>query len=249
MSTSAVTVHMFVRPATPPDGVGIVMTQVAELWEFGLIGPGCRVWTNAEIPDCMWVLSDKSTFLRVVNVPTAGWIRLRHGSASWGRTYAATTKESRSVFSLEESPITLGDRDFVTIALRNADSTRMKAVFDGRPQPMLDYEATHGQLRAVDLKLGGFTRKAPLGQPRELDAAQAVLRGLDLLAATAPDRYSAIADHLDAFTTTIDSDKFDRLLAAHMRLAQVCDGITEPILGRIAELAILEDSRDDDRVR
>jgi hypothetical protein len=229
----AVTLHLYARPATPAASVSPLMTQIAELYEFGFLGPGSRVWANAEIPGSMWVLSDRSTFVRVVDVPAAGWVRLTQSSAVWGRTAAATTNPAlaMALFSTAEMPIPLQPRDVVTLLIRNADQERMRAIYGGRPQPMEEYETTHGAMRAVDYKVGQAARKASFSAPREWEAAHAVLRGVDLMAATAPAMHELIRENLDAYTTTIDEQDFDRLRARHERTAQE----TERFLGRVLD--------------
>jgi hypothetical protein len=244
---TAVTLHLFIRPGTPPGAAGPVVSQLAELFEFGLIGPGSRVWANLEVPGGMWILSDKSTFVRVVDVPVAGWVRLTRETAAWGRTHRATTESPRKLFSADELPMTLLDRDLITVALRNADPRRMRAVHTGAPQQMRDFEVVHGQMRAVDFKIGGFERKAPLKAPTERDTAHAVLRGIDLLTATEPpDAYGDIADNLDAFTVHIDVDEFERIRAVRQRAAQIAESVVDPIAYRVEQLGIVPTGREDD---
>jgi hypothetical protein len=238
---AAVTLHLFVRHHTPPAGVSHVITQIAELFEFGLIGLGSRVWVNAEIPGVMWLLSDRATLLRIDDVATAGWCRLTSETAAWGPTIRSTTAPTRRLFSIADLPVEVQDRDLVTLALRNADHSRMRAAFDGRPQEMIDFEATHPhqRMRVVDLKLGGFMRKEPLKVPTDYDTARAVVRGLELLTATAPDLHHQIAANLPAFTTTISLEQIDRIHGAELRRETVAQGISEPLLERVNQLGLL----------
>jgi hypothetical protein len=242
-SESSVTLHAFIRPGTPHGAAAPVVSQIAELYEFGLIGPGSEVWCNLEIPNKMWILSDRSTFLTIVDVPTAGWVRLTRESAAWGRTHRATTEVPRKLFSAAELPIALQDRDLVTVGVRNSDRTPMRVIHTGSPHAMDDFQATHGQMRVVDFKIGGFEQMAPLPPPTERDAAHAVLRGFDLLACTEPAVYDVIADNLAAFTTTVDVAEFDRIRVVQQRTAQIAEGIADPIADRVARLGVIPTGR------
>jgi hypothetical protein len=236
-SDSAITLHMFIRPGTPAGASETVVRQLAELYEFGLIGPGSEVWVNIEIPGVLWILSDRSSYLHIADVPTAGWVRLSGKTASWGSRRMNIAKAPGYVFSTENMPMPVHPNDSVTVALRNTDATAMRAVHSGAVHEMDDFEITYRSMRAVDFKLGGFMRKEPLKPPSEFDAHYAAVRGLDLLAALDGNAvHRVIRENLDAFTTTIDIDRFDRIRAVHQRMDQVSEAIIEPVVERIKAL-------------
>lgn len=229
--------HLYIRPGTPPGASEAVVTQLAELYEFGLIGPGSEVWVNVEIPGVLWLLSDRSRYVRIADVPTAGWARLSGKTVSWGNTKPNITKTPGFIFSTSDMPMPAQRLDEVTVALRNTDASRMRAVHSGTTHEMEDFEIVHRSVCVVDLKLGGFMRKAPLAAPSDFDIHYASVRGLDLMAATTGLKtHRVIRDNLDAFTTTIDIDKFDKIHATHQRMGQVSEGITEPVMERINAL-------------
>lgn len=238
MSTDdGVTLHMFIRPGTPNGAAGAVVSQLAELFEFGLIGPGSAVWANLELPNALWVLSDRSSFLRIVDVPTAGWVRLTTNSASWGNVAMGITKTPGFVFSTNDMPIPAQEHDTVTVAFRNTDATRMRGFYGGNTHEMEDFEITYRAVRAVDFKIGGFQQKAPPQPPNDFDRHHAAIRGLDLMAATTgPAVHRVIRENLDAFTTTVDVEEFDRIRVVQQRMAQIAEGISDPIVHRIAGL-------------
>jgi len=234
---SAVTVHLYIRPGTPPGASEAVVTQIAELYEFGMLGAGSRVWVNIEIPGVMWLLSDRSRYVRIADVPTAGWVRLSGKTVSWGNTRHNITKTPGYVFSTSDMPMPPQPLDEVTVALRNTDKQSMCAMHSGNSQEMQDFEIVHRSVCVVDLKLGGFRRKAKLAQPSDFDIHYASVRGLDLMAATTGLKmHRVIRENLDAFTTTIDVDRFDRIQATHQRMGKVSEGITEPVMERIKAL-------------
>ena len=102
---SGVRVHMYVAPSTPSAGPAQMLYQIMELWEFGVLGPGSRVWCNIDIPNAMWVLSDRSTFLRVIDVPSAGWVRLSTHELAWGRILNDVYKSDQPRFAVADMPI------------------------------------------------------------------------------------------------------------------------------------------------
>lgn len=236
--TSGITVHAFIRPGTPSSAGPAVVTQIVDLYEFGVIGPGSRVWCNLDIPNALWVLSEVSTYLRFVDVPTAGWVRLTHDSVVWGRVAADTTRAPSHGFCTADMPLALQPHDTVTVALRNSDTARMRAQFGGSHHAMHDYEISRGMMRAIDLKMGGRFAKTPPEPPSEFDTHHAGVRGLDLMAATTgPHMHKVIRKNIDAFTTVIDTAEFARIKAAQQRISQIAEKVTDPIVQRISGLS------------
>lgn len=234
---NTVTVHAFIRPGTPASAGPAVVTQIVDLYEFGVIGPGSRVWCNLDVPNALWVLSDTSTFLRFVDVPTAGWVRLTHDSVAWGRVAIDTTRGPSHGFTAGDMPMPVQPHDTVTVAFRNTDTALMRAQFSGAHHPMRDFEIGHGMMRAIDLKAGGVQRKTPPGPPGQFASNHAGVRGLDLMAATTgPHMHRVIRENLDSFTTVIDAVEFGRIKAAQQRISQIAEVITDPIVQRIAAL-------------
>lgn len=255
---SAVTIHMFIRPGTPPGAAAPVVMQLAELFEFGVIGPGSKVWVNTEIPGALWVLSDRSSFVRIVDVPAAGWVRIAgssrgpeqlRGSAAGGRFTPtvgertvvwgteALIKTPGFIFSTSDLPIPAQPHDTVTLVLRNSDSEKMRCFHSGKPQPMDDFEITHRSMRVIDLKLGGFMRKSPLSEPLDYDVHHAAVRGMDLLAATeGPAMHRVIRENLESFTTVIDADGFNKIRTMQQRVGQITEEYSDPVIQRIESL-------------
>lgn len=234
---SGVTVHAFIRPGTPTSAGPAVVTQIVDLYEFGVIGPGCRVWCNLDVPNALWVLSNTSTYLSFVDVPVAGWVRLTHDSAVWGRVALDTTRAPSHGFSVRDMPMPVQAHDNVTVAFRNTDTARMRAQFLGANHPMHDFEITHGMMRAIDLKASGALRKSAPPLPGQFAANHAGVRGLDLMAATTgPNMHRVIRENLEAFTTVIEVSEFSRIKAAQQRISQIAEVITDPIVQRIAAL-------------
>ncbi|MFA5707532.1 hypothetical protein [Mycolicibacterium sp.] len=245
--STGVTVHAFIRPGTPSSAGPAVVTQIVDLYEFGLIGPGSQVWCNLDVPNALWVLSDRSTFLRIVDVPTAGWVRLTHDSAVWGRVAIDTTKSPSHGFNAADMPMPVQPHDTVTVAFRNTDPAPMRAQFGGAHHPMHDFEVSHGMMRAVDLKTGSPSRKARPGPPGQFASNHAGVRGLDLMAATTgPHMHKVIRENLEAFTTVIDASEFGRIKAAQQRISQIAEVITDPIVQRISALRDVGPFIDDD---
>lgn len=218
---NTVTVHAFIRPGTPASAGPAVVTQIVDLYEFGVIGPGSRVWCNLDVPNALWVLSDTSTFLRFVDVPTAGWVRLTHDSVAWGRVAIDTTRGPSHGFTAGDMPMPVQPHDTVTVAFRNTDTALMRAQFSGAHHPMRDFEIGHGMMRAIDLKAGGVQRKTPPGPPGQFASNHAGVRGLDLMAATTgPHMHRVIRENLESFTTVIDAVEFGRIKAAQQRISR-----------------------------
>lgn len=249
---TGVTVHAFIRPGTPASAGPSVVTQIVDLYEFGVLGPGSEVWANLDVPNALWVLSDTSTFLRVVDVPSAGWVRLTRNSVVWGRVSNDTSRAPSHGFSIGDMPMAAQDHDTVTVVFRNTDPARMRAQFGAAHHAMHDYQIEHGMMRAIDLKLNGQQRRAAPGEPSQFSRNHAGVRGLDLMACTTgPAMHKVIRENLDAFTTTIDAAEFGRIKAAQQRISQIAEVITDPIVQRIAALRdigpFIGDIDDDDQ--
>ena len=235
--SSGVTVHAFIRPGTPASAGPSVVSQIVDLWEFGAIGPGSEVWANLDVPNALWVLSDTSTFLRFVDVPTAGWVRLTRESVVWGRVANDTTRSPSHGFSTADMPLSVQPYDTVTVMFRNSDPARMRAQFGGAHHAMHDFQIEHGMMRAVDLKTGGGHRRSPLAEPSMFSRNHAGVRGLDLMAcSTGAHMHKVIRENLDAFTTVIDTSEFARIKVAQQKISSVAVGITDPIVQRISAL-------------
>lgn len=234
---SGVTVHAFIRPGTPTSAGPAVVTQIVDLYEFGVIGPGSRVWCNLDVPNALWVLSDTSMYLTFVDVPVAGWVRLTTNSAVWGRVALDTSRAPSRGFSVRDMPMPVQPHDTVAVAFRNTDTAKMRAQFLGANHPMHDFEISHGMMRAIDLKSNGTARKTPPNPPVQFAANHAGVRGLDLMAATTgPNMHRVIRENLEAFTTVIEVSEFGRIKAAQQRISQIAEVITDPIVQRIAAL-------------
>lgn len=234
----AITLHAFIRPGTPTSVAShTLVAQLAELYEFGVIGPGNRVWCNFDIPNALWVLAETSTFLRVVDVPVAGYVRLTRRGMAWGRVARDTTDQVRVRIERNELPIDIQQHDEVTVAFRNGDDTLMRVQHTGDNHDMVDYESYYKGLRVIDFKINGRHRKTPPEQPSEFDRNQAGVRGLDLMCATVgPAMHRFIRENLDAFTNRVDVGEFARIKAAQERLAQLTERVTDPIVHNIADL-------------
>lgn len=235
--STGVTVHAFIRPGTPASAGPSVVTQIVDLYEFGVLGPGSEVWANLDVPNALWVLSDTSTFLRVVDVPSAGWVRLTRNSVVWGRVSNDTSRSPSHGFSVNDMPLPVQGHDTVTVVFRNTDPARMRAQFGAAHHAMHDYQIEHGMMRAVDLKLNGQQRQPVAHDASQFSRNHAGVRGLDLMACTTgPAMHKVIRENLEAFTTSIDIAEFGRIRAAQQRISQIAEVITDPIVQRIAAL-------------
>ena len=235
--TGDVRVHMYVAPNTPSAGPAQMLYQIMELWEFGVLGPGSRVWCNIDIPNAMWVLSDRSSFLRVIDVPSAGWVRLSPQEVVWGRVLNDVYKSDQPRFELRGMPIAPDPYDTVTVAFRNNDSEPMRATFSNATHTCVDFEIAHRGRRAIDFKMGGLVRKSALAEPTEFDRCHAMVRGVELMSAsTGAAMHAVIRENLDAFTTTIGPEDFERMRSARQRMSQATERIVDPIMQSIVEL-------------
>lgn len=235
--STGVTVHAFIRPGTPASAGPAVVTQIVDLYEFGVLGPGSEVWANLDVPNALWVLSDTSTFLRVVDVPSAGWVRLTRNSVVWGRVSNDTSRSPSHGFSVADMPMSVQDYDTVTVVFRNTDTARMRAQFGAAHHAMRDFQIEHGMMRAVDLKLGSTQRRPGASPPSQFARNHAGVRGLDLMACTTgPAMHKVIRENLDAFTAVVDTAEFARIKAAQQRISQIAEVITDPIVQRINAL-------------
>lgn len=233
---SAITLHAYLRPGTPSMAGVAAVAQIADLYESGQLGPGSRVWCNLDVPNALWVLSDISTFVRFVDVPTAGWVRLTKDSTAWARLADDTPGGAAIRYGVKDMPMPVQPHDTVTVAFVNTDPAPMRAQHTGRHHEMINREISHGMMRALDLKVTECREPPP--PPSDWATGNAITRGLDLMACTSgPETHRVIRDNLDAYTTSIGAEELGRIKATRMRMSQIAEVITDPIAQRVAELA------------
>lgn len=237
-SNYGVTAYFFIRPTTPSSARAAAYTQIVEMYESGLIGPGSTVWCNLDVPNGMWVLSDVSQFVRIIDVPTAGWVRITRSGVVWGRLALDTTKNPSHGFNISDMPMPRREYDTVTVAFRNADSTPLRAQFAGGHHPLIDGSIEHHGIRVVDLKTTGALKLPELGPADEFDRDHAGIRGLDLLAcSTGPHMHRVIRKHRSAFKVVIDPSDFSRVKSLNSRIAKLAEEVTDPVVQQISQIA------------
>ncbi|KXO90610.1 Uncharacterised protein (plasmid) [Tsukamurella tyrosinosolvens] len=232
-----ITVHAFIRPSTPPSAGPAVVSRIVDMHDAGILGPGSEVWCNLDVPNALWVLDEVSSFVTMVDVPTAGWVRLTHNSATWGRRSGDTGRGAAHGFSSADMPIPAGPHDTITVLFRNSDRTKMRAQFGAKHHPLHNYEISHGMMRVIDMKTYEDMGRTRPGQPSEWARHHAGTRGIDLMASsTGAHMHKVIRENLDAFTTVIDPSEFERIRAAQQRISQNAERVIDPIIQKISQL-------------
>lgn len=250
MNDGTITLRAFVRPGTAParaPGASLI-PQIAELHRFGLLPAGSQVWANFDLPGSLWILADRSSYLRIIDVPVSGWVNLRGRNITWAMTHdqavrktprATARTTARIDLSRDEMPVHLEEEDLFTVAFRNADAFPMRARVGNliAPQDLQDWEITYSTMRAIDFKVGGDWRRSASAEPGEYDIHHAFRRGLDLLCCTSEKRYHrALRDNLDAVTTHLDPELFDRIMVQHNKIADLSERVFDPIMHNLADL-------------
>lgn len=253
-ATDGITLYAYTRADTPAAAGTLAVSQIADLYEFGLIGPGSSVWCNLEIPNAMWVLSDVSTYLQLIDVPFAGWARLTQKEVAWARAADDTGRTPSHTFGLADMPIPFQDNDICTVAYRNSDPEPMRAQFNGKHHHLDDFVIAHSNVRVVDLKTRGVGRRCtPIGQPSVIHSSHAMQRGLALLTAGCTKNSSGVArrrtivENFEAFGTVISADDLNRIRALQQRLDQAAQSVTDPIIQRVSELKGFGPAQRDER--
>lgn len=241
MTDGTITLRAFIRPGTPPSAPGsTLIPTIGELYRFGLLGPGSQVWVNFDLPQTMWILSDRSSLLRIVDVPLAGHVRMTSKYMAWSLSYDQAVKSksngtarsgARIPVERDAMPVTLGGGDLMTVAFRNADPVPMRAAVANGSKVMENYEYSCYGMRAVDFKVGDIYSREPLASPPESEVYQAHARGMDLLCATSETRlHRKIHENIEALTVRLDPDILDRVKAQQDRINTITENVLAPAM-------------------
>jgi hypothetical protein len=231
---------MFSTPGTPHGAVAQTFMDLVELRRSGFLTSDSKVWINADAPEAgIWMLNNKSSFLKVFRTTHAGWIRLGRTEAKWGRTSRDTTGNGELVMSIRHLPDGVnpeGVKCFITIAVLHRDKSQPLGVLaDGSVQKSdLNGRFFHDPFTVVDMSR--YTAPENV-KPNSFEEAHAMVNGAALMACTSTEDGAAfIRENMDVFHLEIKDEYIAKMDQALHTVESFSRAATESLMKRLEKL-------------
>ena len=232
--------YMFSTPGTPHGAVAQTFMDLVDLRRHGFLTNESKVWINADAPEAgIWMLNDKSSYLKVFRTVHAGWIRIGRTEAKWGRTSRDTTGSGETVMSVRNLPDGVnpqGVKCYITIAVLHRDRDQPLGVLaDGAVQRAdLNGKFYHDPFTVVDM-----SRFKPKDNARanSFEEAHAMINGAALMACTSTDEGAEfIRENMDVFHLEIKEEYIAKMDAAMHTVEAFSKAATESLMKRLEKL-------------
>ena len=232
--------YMFSTPDTPHGAVAQTFMDLVDLRRHGFLTSDSKVWINADAPEAgIWMLNDKSSYLKVFRTIHAGWIRLGRTEAKWGRTSRDTTSAGELVMSIRNLPDGVnpeGVKCFITIAVLHRDKSQPLGVLaDGSVQRSdLNGRFFHDPFTVIDMSRYKAPDKA---HPNAFESAHAMVNGAALMACTSTDEGAEfIRENMDIFHLEIRDEYIEKMDQAMNTVEAFSKAATEQLMKRLKKL-------------
>lgn len=197
---------MYASANTPPEAAASSFIDITELYRMKFLNDRSTVWLNADAPEAgIWVLTDRSTYVRVYRNTYAGWLRLTRTSARWARTLNATTRDAIHVLDIRAIPGDSSNPVATIVVLHREYDSRVRVVADGKIQnPDSRGVTTFDPFSVVDL-----SHYTPSENPRQVsayEAAHAMINGAAIMSCTSNDEGEFVRANMDLFKVDFNQD-------------------------------------------
>lgn len=232
-------IYMYATADTPPSAAAQNFIDITDMYRMGFLNSESSVWINANVPEAgMWVLTDRSTFLKVYRPVYAGWIRLTRSSSRWAKTLNGTSQNGTPVLDLRDLPTTGGDSPNATIivAHRDPDNT-VGVVADGSIQrPDKFGQVKFDPFTVIDLNK--YTAPEVDKARSAYNAAHAMINGASVMSVNVPDGGEFIRDNMDAFKVEFDEQHLDYLQKRWSEIEVYAQTQSERLIRRLKKLGL-----------
>lgn len=203
-------VYMYASADTPSDAATACFLDISELYRMKFLGEDSTVWLNAEAPEAgMWVLTDRSTYVKVYRNTYAGWLRLTRSHVRWARTFNATTRDAIQVLDIRAIPEDTNPVATIVMAHRER-GTRVRVVGGSAIlNPDAHGVTTFDPFSVVDLN--NFIPPDRTKTVSPYEAAHAMINGAAVMACTSHDGGEFIRSSMDQFKVELDRKTLDFL--------------------------------------
>jgi hypothetical protein len=189
---------MYASANTPKEAAASSFIDITELYRMKFLNENSTVWLNADAPEAgIWVLTDRSTYVKVYRNAYAGWLRLTRSNARWARTLNATSRDATPVMDIRSIP---GDSNPVaTLVVVHRDyGNRVRVVADGKIQnPDSRGVITFDPFSVVDLS--HYIPPDVSKKVSAYEAAHAMINGAAIMSCTATDEGEFVRSNMDLF--------------------------------------------------
>ncbi|TXH10725.1 MAG: hypothetical protein E6R04_04505 [Spirochaetes bacterium] len=228
-------VYLYASADTPANAAAQNFMDITELYRLGFLTSTSTVWMNADAPEAgMWVLTDRSTYVKVYRTVYAGWLRFTRTTARWGRTIHTSVKEGSQVLDIRDIP---GESDTsATIVVLHRDANaKLSVVADGSVQradssgvfrfdPFTAIDLHHYKAPENPKPVSGFT------------AAHAMLNGAAVMGCTSADGGAFVKENMDIFRIDVTDEQLAWVGKTMGDIEQYARIITTHLTDRIAEM-------------
>lgn len=229
-------IYMFASRNTPRPVVAQTLMDIADMHLSGYLPMNASVWANADMPERgQWVLTDKSSYTRMIRTVHAGWVRVTKTQARWGRIASDTIHSPTYTVRMDQIP---GNRQRdVTLVVNHREAGKpVKILTDGGQRRVVGGSCSVSPFTVVDLP--NFTRTEN-PSPSPFDAAHAMINGVDLMTSTlGPVGKNAVMDNIDAFKLVYDERMADAFSNPKTAAEELAEGVVDLIYYRLGELGI-----------
>ena len=232
-------IFMYATADTPPSAAAQNFIDITDMYRMGFLTKDSKVWMNANAPEAgMWVLTDRSTFLKVYRPVYAGWIRLTRSNARWARTLNSTSRDGVPVINIQDLPTDTGDSPNITLVVAHRDpDNRVGVVADGSIQrPDKNGQMRFDPFTVVDL----HTYVAPEEGKgcSAYEEAHAVINGAAIMSTTSPDGGEFVREHMDAFQVEFNDEHLDFLMKRWTEIEKYATVQSDRLIERLKKLGI-----------
>lgn len=232
-------VYMYASADTPPEAAAKNFIDIAELYRMKFLTKDSTVWMNAEAPEAgMWVLTHRSSFIKVYRTVHAGWLRLTRTNARWGRSLNATSRDGHVVLDIREVPTDVSASAAATIVVIHRDrNTPVGVVADGSVQRADKYnQFRFDPFTVVDLPR--YTPPETKGGPSPFEAAHAMLNGAAIMSCTSSDDGEFIKANMDTFKVDFGERHLDFLDTQWNKIEEYAKIQTEILVKRVKDMGL-----------
>lgn len=203
-------VYMYASADTPREAAASSFIDLSELYRMKFLNDESTVWLNAEAPEAgMWVLTDRSTYVKVYRNTYAGWLRLTRSSVRWARTFNATTRDAVHVLDIRAIPEDTNPVATIVMVHRER-GTRVRVVGGSAIQnPDAHGVTTFDPFSVVDLSSYIPPDRTKPVSPYE--AAHAMINGAAVMSCTSNDGGEFIRANMDQFKVDFHHEHLDFL--------------------------------------
>lgn len=236
--TELVDVYMYASADTPSHAASKNFLNITELYRRGFLNKDATVWMNADAPEAgIWVLTHRSSYIRIHETVRAGWYRVTRTNARWARTLNATARDGDTVLDIRDVPTDVSAGATATIiAMHRETGTHIGVVADGSVQRPDRY----GQFKFDPFTVVDLHHYTPPENtaPSAFEAAHAMLNGAAILSCTSSDGGEFIRSNMDVFKVDFGEKHLEFLDLQWGKVEEYAKIQTDMLVQRVKELGM-----------